>query len=278
MQEANDFWSQFLPTVASLIATGLISVIIGVYLEKFKNRLSIIKFQILNQPIATSSQNDYWGDIKVSHNNRDIQHLSVLTFQIENTSNQDLENVNVDLSVDVDSQILGQSGFYNETNTIILLEGDHYNYFNDVLQRNQQDLKEKERNLEHVTPPQLTAEIQWVLKNKKFHLPVFNRKNEATFNLLVENFDGDIPLGFINIVHKSIRLEKREDSDSETGKTITYMLIFGLIIYALSYFLLFREYPNSTIPLTISLLLGLLYSVLGLAVYKLMKFIGRLIK
>lgn len=128
-QTEPDFWSQFIPTVASLIATGLISVIIGVYLEKFKNRLSIIKYNILNQPIAISSQSDYWGNIKVTHNERVIQHLSVLTFQIENTSHQDLDNINVELTVDTNSQILGQSGFYNDANTAILIENEHYNYF-----------------------------------------------------------------------------------------------------------------------------------------------------
>ncbi len=277
-QAEPDFWSQFIPTVASLIATGLISVIIGVYLEKFKNRLKIIKYEILNQPIATSSQSDYWGDIKVSHNGRDIKHLSVLTFQIQNTSNQDLENINADLSVDANSQILGQSGFYNGSNTAILIENEHFNYFNNVLHRNQQDLQEQERNPEHITPPQLKAEIDWVLKNKKFHLPVFNRKNEATFNLLVENFNGQIPIGYINIVHKSIRLERKEDSNTETGKTIVYMLIFGIIIYGISYFILFREFTEAKIPLIITLILGLIYSVLGLGAYRFFQFIRRQIK
>lgn len=277
-QTEPDFWSQFIPTVVSLIITGLISVIIGVYLEKFKNRLKIIKFDILNQPIATSSQSDYWGDIKVSHNGRDIKHLSVLTFQIENTSNQDLENINVDLSVDANSQILGQSGFYTDSNTSILLENGHFDYFNHVLQRNEQDLQEKQRNPDHITPPQLMQEIDWVLKNKKFHLPVFNRKNEATFNLLVENFNGQIPLGYINIVHKSLRLERKEDSDTEIGKTIVYMLIFGLIIYGVSYFILFREYSDAKFPLIITLILGLIYSVVGLGIYKFLQFIRRQIK
>lgn len=277
-QPDSDFLGQFIPTVASLIVTGLISVIIGVYLEKFKNRLSIIKYDILNQPIATSSRSAYWGDIKVSHNSREIKHLSVLTFQIENTSNQDLDKVNVDLSVDVNSQILGQSGFYNNTNTAILLENDHYNYFNNVLQRNQQDMKEQEHNPEHITPPQLTNEISWILKNKKFHMPVFNRKDFATFNLLVENFDGNIPLGFINIVHKSLRLVKKEDTSHETNRTLVYMLVFGLIIYGICYYFLFKEYNMSKIPLILTLILGLVYSLLGLGVYKFIQIIRRQIK
>lgn len=277
-QVETDFWSQFIPTVTSLIATGLISVIIGVYLEKFKNRLSIIKYTILNQPIATSSQSDYWGDIKVSHNGRDIQHLSVLTFNLENTSNQDLEKINVDLSVDSNSQILGQSGFYNETNTAILIENEHYKYFNDVLQRHQRDQEEQNRNPQHITPSQLRAEIDWIMRNKKFHLPVFNRKNEATFNLLVENFNGQIPSGYINIVHKSLRLEQKEDNDTETAKTITYMLIFGLFIYGTSYFFLFKEYKEFKIPLILTLFLGLIYSVLGLGVYRFLQFIRKQIK
>lgn len=277
-QTEPEFWSQFIPTVVSLIITGLVSVIIGIYLEKFKNRLNIIKYDILNQPIATSSQSDYWGDIKVSHNGRDIQHLSLLTFQIENTSNQDLESINVELSVDKNSQILGQSGFYNQSNTGIFIENEHFNYFNNVLQRNQKDIEEQERNPKHLTPPHLKSEIDWIMTNKKFHLPVFNRKKEVTFNLLVENFYGQIPKGYINIVHKSLRLELKENSDTKMAKTIIYMLIFGLIIYGISYFILFREYKDFQYPLIITLILGLIYSALGLGVYRFLQFIRRQIK
>lgn len=276
--QEQDFLSQFIPTIISLIVTGVISVIIGVYLEKFRTRLSVIKYNIYNQPLATSSHSDYWGDIRVYHNSREIKHLSLLTFEIENTSNMDLENVAVDISVDENSQILGQSGYYNGTRTSILLDQPHFDYFNNVLQRNDEDLKEKEKNPSHITPPQLTNEISWIMTNKKFHLPVFNRKNGATFNLLVENFEGKIPIGFINIVHKSVSLEKKEPIDLERNKTFIYMLIFGIIIYGLSYFFLFREFHESTVPLIISLILGLIYSLLGLGVYRILQFLRRQLK
>jgi hypothetical protein len=276
--QETDIISQFIPTIISLIFTGLISVVIGIYLEKFKNRLSTIKFSIFNQPIATSSQDNYWGDIKVSHNGRDIKHISVLTFKIENTSNKDLENLKVDLSVDTNSQILGQSGFYNETNTAILLENDYFNYYKNVLERNVQNNQEANLNPNHIIPVQLKSEVDWVMKNKKFHLPVFNRRSEATFNLLVENFNGQVPIGYINIVHKSLRLELKEDSDTELGKTIIYMLIFGLIIYIISYVLLFKEYNDATIPLILTLVLGLMYSILGLGVHRFIQFIRKQLK
>lgn len=152
------------------------------------------------------------------------------------------------------------------------------NYFNDVLQRHQLDLEEQHINSQHITPPQLSTEFDWIMKNKKFHLPVFNRKNEATFNLLVENFYGQVPTGFINIFHKSLRLEEKENSETEIGKTIIYMLIFGLFIYAISYFFLFKEYSDFKIPLVLTLILGLAYSALGLGVYRFLQFIRRQIK
>lgn len=128
---------KFLP----LIFTGLLSVIIGVYLEKFKNKLVILKYKLINQPIASTTQNDFWGNIEVTHNKRIVNYLSFVTLEIKNDSNKDIENVNVDVWVDKQSQILGVNGFYNESKNAILLEHNYYNYYNNVLNMIDEDNK-----------------------------------------------------------------------------------------------------------------------------------------
>ena len=141
----------FVPTTVSLIITGLISVVIGVYLEKFKTRLTILKYRLFSHPLATSAQDAYWGDISVSYNGNRINHLSFITIDILNESNKDLSDVNIDIWVDSNSQILSHSGFYLENGNAVLLEEAHYNYIQQVLIRSDEDSKLKTQYAEHVT-------------------------------------------------------------------------------------------------------------------------------
>lgn len=272
-----DILDKILPATISLIVTGLASVVIGIYLEKFRNKLTLLKYSISFQPLATSTQNDYWGDIEVYHNNRQINHLSFVTIKLENDTNNDLQNLNVDTWCDSDSQFLAQSGFYDQGRNAILLEQNYYNYFTDVLQRNQNDIEEREQNPEHVTPQQLTNEINWIMTNKKFHLPVLNRHSSLTINLLVENFKGLVPQVTVNVLHKSLKLIKSVDKDTELRKTLGYMLGFGLTIFIAGFIGLLKLYPTSTIPIIFAGILGLLYSLIGLGLYQLLKFIKRLL-
>lgn len=272
-----NFLDKILPATISLIVTGLASIVIGIYLEKFRNKLTILKYSISFQPLATSTQNDYWGDIEVYHNNRQINHLSFVTIKLENDTNIDLQNLNVDTWCDSDSQFLAQSGVYDQGRNAILLEQNYYNYFTDVLHRNQLDIEQRNQNPEHLTPQQLTNEINWIMTNKKFHLPVLNRHSSITINLLVENFKGLTPQVTVNILHKSLKLIKSVDKDTELKKTLGYVLSFGLIIFIAGFIGLLKLYPLSTIPIVLSGILGVLNSLIGFGLYHLMKFIKRLL-
>ena len=269
-----NYFDKFIPATISLIVTGLASVIIGIYFEKFRNKLTFLKYKIFFQPLATTSQNDYWGDIAVYHNDRIVKHLSFVTVEINNDSNHDMENLNVDTWVDNQSQFLGVSGFYNQSKNAILLEQEYFNYYTDVLQRNM-DMDAAKADPKHLTSPQLTNEIQYVLSNKKFHLPVFNRHSSITIHLLIENFKGLKPLVTVSVLHKSTKLILEVDSETERKKTLAWMLSLGLIIFTIGFTSLLKYYTASTIPLVLCGTLGLTYSLIGLGIYQLGRFIKR---
>ena len=269
--------SKFIPATVSLIVTGLASLTIGIYLEKFRNKQTFLKYKIFSQPLATTSQNDYWGNIIVSHNNRVVNHLSFVTIEVKNDSSHDIENLNIDIWVDNQSQILGVSGFYNESKNSILLEQGYYNYYTDVLERNLIDANQAKENPNHITSSQLTNEIQFVSSNKKFHLPVFNRHTSITIHLLAENFKGLDPLVFVSILHKSTKLILEVDKEFENKRTTTWMISIGIIVFIAGFFLLLNQYTNATTPLILCAILGLTYSLIGLAIYKIGRYIKRLL-
>jgi len=276
-QTINEYLEKFLPPTIALLVTGLVSVAIGIYLEKFKSRLTLLKYRLFFHPLATATQHSYWGNIAVYYNNRQTNHLSFVTIDITNDSNTDLEDVNIDFWVDPDSQILGQSGFYEQSGNAILLEQKHYNYFQQVIQRYEQDEQLKQADPNHITPTQLQNEINWILTNKKFHLPIFNRHTSIRLNLLTENFQGQQPKTRVSVLHKSVKLIEQEEKAQEDKKLWIGMIVWGLLSFILGVYLVQRNFKDSTTPLIIAGVLGILYLLFGFLIYKAIRLIKYLL-
>jgi hypothetical protein len=269
------YFTNFFPAIISLIITGLASVVIGIYFEKFRNKIIFLKYKVFFQPLATTSKTDYWGEISVYYEKRIINHLNFVTITLKNDSNNDLENIDVDTWVDNQSQFLAVRGNYDQTGNSILLESGYFNYYKDVLDRNLQDVEAEKDNPDHVTPPQLMNEIQAVMGNKKFHLPVFNRKTSITLNLLIENFQGRKPEVSVSVLHKSVKLILETDKEIERKQTTKWTVIIGMIIYAIGLLVIYKYFPISKQAYWTFAALGLTYSSIGFLIYKSGRFIKR---
>lgn len=270
--QQTDLISKILP----LAATGVVSLIIGICLERFKNRISQIKHTITFQPLATSSQTEPWGEIEVYHNGRKTQHLNFVTIIIENDSNIDHQDVNVDVYCDEQSQFLAHNAFYNENNLTILLEGAHYNYYVDVLTRLQHYTDANKQNKNLILPDPLNKEVQWIQRNKKFHLPVLNRKSKITINLLAENYQAFIPSINVGVLKKSIKLIKASDSETDETKSILWIVGLGLILFIVGIIVLYNHYIESQTPILLTASLGVASSGVGFFIYQIFKSIKRL--
>ncbi|SHF04013.1 hypothetical protein SAMN05444278_1264 [Psychroflexus salarius] len=273
-----EFLKDIAPTTISLITTGLVSVIIGIYLEKFKNRLTFIKYNILFQPLATSNQNEYWGNIDVYYNGLKTNHLNFMTLILENDSNKDFQNIFVDIWVDKNSFIKGQNGFYVDSGKSIPLETSHYNRLVEVVEQNKLDILKREENPDHITPINLQNDINYFQTNSKFYLPVFNRKSEIKFNILAENDNGQQPNIGIDIKHKGLKLIKENDKYDEDKKLGLGMITYGLIVFVLITAILLYYYPQSITPILILGIVGLLNLVFGLFIYRLFQTIKNYLK
>ena len=276
-QTLNDYFDKLLPPTIALLVTAFISVVIGIYLEKFKVRLVQLKYRLFFNALGTTIQNEFWGNIEVRYMGRQTNHLSFITIDLTNDSNVDLENVNVDIWVDQESQILGHNGFYSESGNMILLEQEYYNQLQQVIQRNKDDSEQAAIDPNHVKPNQLTNETSWILSNKKFRLPIFNRHTSIQLNLLTENFKGKVPQVRVSVLHKSVKLVTQDDKSAEEKKLGINMIIWGLVFFVAGSWFVHNSYPQSTAPIIILVILGVLYLVFGLLIYRLIKFIKYLL-
>jgi hypothetical protein len=271
-----DYFQKLIPATISLIVTGLASVLIGIYFEKFRNKTVFLKYKLFIQPLATTSKNDHWGEISVLHNQRVVNHLSFFTATVKNDSNHDIENLNLDTWVDIDSQFLAIKGNYDETGNLISHEDSYQKRLNDVLTRNEADMATALKIPAHQTPVQLLDDIRWVMTNKKFHLPVLNRRTSLTFNFLIENMKGLQPQFRISILHKSVKLILEEDEEIERKRTLAWMLGLGVVVFAIGFSILMDRYTSSKTALILCAILGLTYSLIGLGLYQLGRFFRRL--
>lgn len=232
---------------------------------------------MLFNSLGTTIKNEFWGNIEVRYMGRETKHLSFVTIEMSNDSNVDLENVNIDIWVDQESQLLGHEGFYNESGNSILLEGNYYEFYTQVLQRNQQDTESREKNSSHITPSQLSNDINWITTNKKFHLPIFNRHTSIKLNLLTENFKGETPKVNVSVLHRSVKLVTQRDKAEEEKRLGINMIVWGLVAFIFGAFIVQRQYPNSTIPIVIVGIAGILYLFFGLLIYRLIQLVRNLL-
>jgi len=267
----NEFLKTIFPSTFALVVTGLISVVIGVLLEKFKNRLILVKKRISYLPLATSTQNEYWGNIEVMYNGIETKHINFVTIYFNNSSNQDIEDINIEIWVDRNSRILGQSGNFVESGKAVFLEHNYFESYKNIIQANRINDQKKQQDKNHVTPIQLENDLDWLFKNRKFNLPYFNRKTNVSLNLLIENDNGEQPVINIDILHKSVRLIDDIDKEEYNKKLGLHSLGYGLLIYVISFIILLNIFPIAAKPLTIFLIIGALQLFIGFLIFYIIK-------
>jgi len=275
--DTTQFLVKLLPPAITLLVTTGFSVVVGVYLEKFKNKQIFLKYNISFSPLATSIQDNQWGNIEVKHNGRNTKHLNLITINIINdTSNDVPKEIFLDVWVDSRSQILAVNGNYNEIGNSILLESNYFTRYTLAGQLLTEENKKIANDSNYLINNELEREVQYVQENKKFHLPIFNRNSSAKINLLVESFDGKVPQVSVSILQTSVKLIKQEDSAIEKKKRDLQISIYVAILNLLGLYFLFICYPESKVVIIYTLIIGAIAYIFGRVIYLLVKFVKRM--
>jgi len=266
-----------LPPWLITIITAVLAFLSGLLLERFKNRIVHLKFKKSVFQLATAIQNNYWGNIEVLYNNRKTNHLSLITVEIRNDSNTDLEKVKIDFWVDNESQMLAHQANYVESGNSILFEENYQQEFSSVLELNSEDLRLKEANPNHETSG-LTQRVNWILANKSFNLPVFNRDTSVKFQILVENFQGQVPKLIVSVLHKSCKLVEEVNESEITNtknKIVGTIWILLAFVATTTIYWKFQNNPYAIIWTGISTLIAL---YIALSIYYFIKLIKRILR
>ncbi|QES93102.1 hypothetical protein F0358_10490 [Empedobacter brevis] len=265
MADLHKFIENIIPITISLTVTGVISLFIGVYLEKFKNKLTYVKYKINYQPLATSNYNSSWGDIEVLFNGKSTFHLNFVTINVINDSNKDFQNLYLDLWVDENSSINGHNAYYDESRKSILLENSHYSGLVNTLEKAKL-YSEKNDNSNY--PQDLLDLMKYYQKNQKYFLPILNRKTSITINVLVSNNDNGLPVLNVDIKHLGLKLIEAEDEYEKQNKEGRMYVYYGLGIFVFTVITLLIAYTESYEPILILGFVGFLYIIFGVILYR----------
>lgn len=254
------------------VIASIITLIIYIILERFKNRWSLFTYATNFSSVGTSINDSFYGNIKVLYNDtRVVKHLNFVSLNIHNASNTDFENVIIKCWVDNNSQFLSFDAVHDRYQTPIGLDENFIDERQDRL--DEIDEYDKIKVEGEPIPQQITNAYSFLLKKLTWNVPVWNRKDSVTLNFLIENFNGDVPLLMHPIEKKSIRLIEAESAEGKNNRLGRWMIINGYIIYIISSVILFLLSPLEKSDLITFVIVGGLYIWIGLFLYKIAEYI-----
>ena len=100
--------------------------------------------------------------------------------------------------------------------------------------------------------------------NREYSIPIFNRKQKAYFNFLIEdphdNFQSHI---LAAVYHKSVKLIKKNNDEKEKQKDIWKGVVLGIVVVFIAVLIYVLEYPEHRTFIILSSLIGFSYSIVG---------------
>lgn len=193
------------------VITAFLGGVVAILMERYKSRIITLTNTISYQSLGSEISDPYWGTVSISHEGRNIRHLSFIELTIKNPTRNDAQGpLNLEVWVDGNSKILGSRGFY-DTGNAILFEEKFNALYSETNKEVEEDRLQRLENPEHLMSNGLSARVNFFLTNRKLALPIFNRKSSITIYFLVENFEGVTPKLSPTIPHKGIKLIPEDD-------------------------------------------------------------------
>ncbi|GGG94143.1 hypothetical protein GCM10007415_31510 [Parapedobacter pyrenivorans] len=251
---------------------SVLTLIAYIILEKFKSKQSLFSFTKTYNPIGTSINDNFFGNIKIIYNDeRPVQHLNFVNLKIQNKSNRDFEDVILKCWVDSASNILSANAFHNQYLTTIGLEENHEETRRQKIAQIDNYNLTMDPNLPQ--PLVISENYKYVLKNFVWRIPAWNRNDSVVFNFLIENTQGNIPLLMHPIEKKSVKLiesKTAEEINLQRGKGA---LLYGYLIYIFSISIILSQSSIGKSDVIIFGIIGGLYLWIGLFLYQIVGYV-----
>jgi len=254
---------KLIPPTITLIVTSLFGLLVGVLVEKFKNRFRTVEYSIRSQKIIPPLSQNLGGQLSIKLNDREINTLKVTTVEIENKNSIDLENILVRFTLSQNSWFQGNEAYLVNSFANLYWTPEYAETFNEIVRENESHVVNPETGIRAV-PQDLQNRINYVLANRDYLIPVFNRKDKALFNFLIEDpLDGTESNIFPSIVHKSVDFVRKSEDAKQKQKDLWIGVAIGIIVVAFVITLMVIKYADQKFLIIWSSVIGFSYSIVG---------------
>lgn len=263
----NETIKTLIPPTISLIVTSIFGLLVGILVEKFKNRFRTVEYSIRSQKIIPPLSAGLGGQLTLKLNERDVKTLKVTTIEIENNNSIDLEDIVVRFTLGKGSIFQGNEAYLLSNYNWLSWTQEFNDNFNQIL---------KEYNLIETNPTTgfkelpdlLQKRVDYVLSNRDYFIPVLNRKNKAIFNFLIEDpIDGSESGIFPSITQKSINFVLKSDDQRQKQIDLWVPICIGILITSLIVRFIVGGYPEHKNLIIWTSIVGFSYSITGFIIY-----------
>jgi len=222
--------------------------------NRFRTRTRRFTWRAWHSQIAVAANNPQLGTVTVQHNGVPVNHVHMTTVEFTNDSNEDQKDVLVTLAFPGGGHVINSSGFIQGTLTPIPFDPAYLALYAGA------------------NPAQVSFLNTYVVHK----IPVFNRRQKATFNLLVQDDPNSEVLASCN--HPGIKLEFTPAGLEIDGVPLGIATGSGLLVTgAVLFFTLRYERHHPYLDPLFAWLLGLFSNRLGAAATKVWKAVGRIV-
>lgn len=235
------------------IIIGFISLVLGIIIkniwDKLKNRIAILNYTIDFLYLGATEEDPLFGSVKILYNNSPAENLYMATFTLENNSNRDLSDFELNI-VSYDNTLMIVSHGYNINSTKNLLFTDNYS----------QMLRDGQS--EH---------LSYLTTHRDYHIPIFNRGDKILINILTTNLNRVKPNISASIEVPGVRMKYAKPVQKIFGEPLQISSLLGILIAVLLTIITANYINNLTVVLAVTLFLGLAASLLGVIARKILR-------
>jgi hypothetical protein len=224
--------------------------------NRFRTRTRRFTWKVWHKPIAMAASNSYLGTVTVQHNGVPVNHVHMTTVEFANDSNEDQTDVVLTLSFQGAGHIINSTGYIHGTLGPIPFDPDYVALYTGA-----------------------NAAVINVLNTYVVHkIAVFNRRQKATFTLLVVRDDYSSPVVIASCNHPGFKLEFLPSGTEIYGVSFNLAVGTGILLTAAILMVLSRyQQHHQNWNVVLGWFLGLVSASLGAAAVKAWKAVGRIL-
>ena len=229
-------------TVLTIVIPPILTFVLGLLIARAKNSIIKLSKKIQIQAVANSYEDDFWGNIKVLHNEEVIDHLHLIQIEIINNTRKDVGDFVLRLASGDSNRIISSYGINNDTRVL--------------LEETQDFVDQKE-----------VKNWKYLNESREYDVPVLNRGTHLTISLLVDSKNEMVDDDEITVAieKQGTRLVPYRTISSDLLGTWSF--IIGALITVIAGLITYKFYPNSFTPIMVVTIVGALNLFLGVLTF-----------